>query len=142
MEMVIDFPGGSKVDAHFDGFVVKTDQPVKDGGEGSAPSPFSIFLASIGTCAGIYVLNFCRQRGISTDGIKIIERTYRNPTGGLVGNIDLEIQVPPEFPQHYTDALVKSAGLCTVKKHLENPPAFNVYTRTVQTDKEAPTSNS
>ena len=63
MEIIIDFPGGAKVDAHFSGFTVKTDQSPKGGGEGSAPSPFSLFLASIGTCAGIYVLGFCRQRG-------------------------------------------------------------------------------
>lgn len=132
MEMVIDFPGGAKVDAHFDNFTVRTDQPVTGGGEGSAPTPFLVFLASIGTCAGIYVLNFCRQRGLSTEGIQVIERIHRNPANGLVGDIDLEIQVPAAFPEQYRDALVKSAQLCTVKKHLENPPAFNVYTKTVE----------
>lgn len=73
MEMIIDFPGGAKVDAHFGSYTVKTDQPPAGGGEGSAPAPFEIFLASIGTCAGIYVLGFCRQRGLPTDGIRIIE---------------------------------------------------------------------
>ncbi len=58
MEMIIDFPGGAKVDAHFGNFTVKTDQPMSGGGDGSAPSPFDIFLSSIGTCAGIYVLGF------------------------------------------------------------------------------------
>ncbi len=63
MEMVIDFPGGSQVDAHFGPYTVNTDQPPMGGGEGSAPTPFAVFLSSIGTCAGIYVLGFCKQRG-------------------------------------------------------------------------------
>jgi putative redox protein len=131
MEMIIDFPGGARVDAHFDGFTVATDQPPVGGGENSAPAPFSIFLASIGTCAGIYVLGFCKQRGLPTEGIRIIERINRDPATGMVGKIDLEIQVPPEFPEKYRPSLVKSAELCAVKKHLEHPPKFDVFTREV-----------
>ncbi len=129
MEMVIDFPGGARVDAHFDPFTVSTDQPPAGGGENSAPTPFSVFLASIGTCAGIYVLGFCRQRGLPTAGIRLIERVQRSPLSGMVEKIDLEIQVPPTFPEKYYEALVRSADQCAVKKHLENPPKFAVYTR-------------
>jgi len=132
MEMIIDFPGGAKVDAHFGQFTVKTDQPPMGGGDGSAPAPFEVFLASIGTCAGIYVLGFCRQRGLPTEGIRIIQRAYSDFTTGLIGTIELEIQVPPTFPEKYHESLVRSANMCAVKKHLENPPKFNTYTRVVE----------
>jgi ribosomal protein S12 methylthiotransferase accessory factor len=127
MEMIIDFPGGSRVDAHFGPFTVATDQPPAS----SAPTPFAVFLSSIGTCAGIYVLGFCRQRGLATEGIKIVQRINSNPMNGMVEKIDLEIQVPPEFPQKYYDSLVRSAELCAVKKHLENPPVFEVTAKAV-----------
>lgn len=125
MEMIIDFPGGSRVDAHFGSFTIPTDQPPA----ASAPTPFAVFLSSIGTCAGIYVLGFCRQRGISTDGLRIIQRIHSNPTSGMVEKIDLEIQVPAEFPQKYYDSLIRSAELCAVKKHLESPPKFEITTK-------------
>ena len=128
MEMVIDFPGNSRVDAHFGSFIVKTDQPP----EASAPTPFASFLASIGTCAGIYVLGFCQQRGLPTDGIRIVQRMHSNPYTGMVGQIDLEIQVPPTFPEKYASALVRAAELCAVKKHFENPPEFEVFTKIVE----------
>jgi putative redox protein len=133
MEMVIDFPGGAKVDAHFGGFTIHTDQPPMGGGDGSAPTPFAVFLASIGTCAGIYVLGFCKQRGLPTEGIRIIQRMYNDPFSGMVGKIDLEIQVPPSFPEKYRPSLVRSAELCAVKKHFENPPKFNIFTQAVET---------
>lgn len=133
MEMIIDFPGGSRVDAHFGNYTVKTDQPPLGGGDGSAPTPFSIFLASLGTCAGIYVLGFCKQRGISTEGIRIIQRTVSDPVNyGMVGKLQVEIQVPPDFPEKYHDALVRSAEQCAVKKHLEKPPAFEVFTKAME----------
>ena len=128
--MIIDFPGDARVDAHFGQFTVKTDQPPV----ASAPTPFATFLASIGTCAGIYVLGFCQQRGLPTKGIRIVQRMQSNPFSGLVSNIDLEIQVPEIFPEKYCPALVKSAELCAVKKHFENPPQFNVYTEVAETE--------
>ena len=131
MEMIIDFPGGARVDAHFGNHTVPTDQPFQGGGADSAPTPFAVFLASIGTCAGIYVLGFCRQRGLPTEGIRIVEKVNYAVTG-MVETIDLEIQVPSEFPNKYYDALVRSADQCKVKQHLERPPKFNVYTQVVE----------
>jgi putative redox protein len=127
MEMIIDFPGGSRVDAHFGPFTVATDQPPIS----SAPSPFEVFLASIGTCAGIFVLGFCTQRGLPTKGIQIVERINHSPLTGMVETIGLEIQVPSDFPEKYRDSLIHSAQLCTVKKHLEKPPRFDITTKVV-----------
>ena len=128
MEMTITFPGGARVDAEFGEYIVRTDQLPQGGGEGSAPAPFALFLASIGTCAGIYVLGFCKQRGLSTEGIRIQQRVVPDPRTGLVGTIALDIQVPPSFPEKYHEALVRAASQCAVKKHLEHPPAFEVRT--------------
>jgi putative redox protein len=127
MAMEITFGPGDRVDAHFDGHVLATDQ------DGSQPAPFDLFLASIGTCAGIYVSRFCRKRGISTEGIRLAQSETVDEQSGMVSRIDLEIQLPRDFPDAYRDAVVRVAGLCTVKKHLEAPPALSVRTGTLQT---------
>lgn len=126
MDMTVTFPGGARVDAQLGSHIIRTDQPVRGGGDDSAPAPFSLFLASIGTCAGIYVLGFCNKRGLPTDGIEIVQRMVPDMRTGLVGRIELDIRVPPEFPEKYHEALVRAAGQCAVKKHLETPPEFEV----------------
>ena len=132
MDFIIDFPGGARVDAHFGDFTVKTDQPPQGGGENSAPTPFAVFLASIGACAGIYVLGFCKQRGLPVDGVRIVQRMHSTPfSQGLIDKIELEIQVPEGFPEKYHEALVRSAGMCLVKRHFENPPEFDIHTAVV-----------
>jgi ribosomal protein S12 methylthiotransferase accessory factor len=123
MEMEVVFPGGARVDAHLGNIVIPTDQ------NGSAPAPFALFLASIGTCAGIYVLGFCRSRGLPTDGVKVVQRMSVDAQTRLVEQVDLEIVVPPEFPEKYHAALVRAADQCAVKKHLDRPPSFSVRTR-------------
>jgi putative redox protein len=134
MEMEITFPGGARVDASFNGLTIKTDQPVQGGGTGSAPTPFATFLASIGTCAGIYVLGFCRQRGLPTEGLKLVQRMETDRATGMVGKIALDIQLPPGFPDKYKAAVIKSAEQCAVKKHLEHPPVFEVTTTAADTN--------
>ena len=123
MEMEIVFPGGSRVDALMGPHTVVTNQ------DGSAPTPFSLFLASVGTCAGIYVLGFCQARNLPTEGIKIVQRVIADPNTRMIDTIQLDIIVPPSFPEKYHDALVRAADQCAVKKHLENPPEFEVRTR-------------
>jgi ribosomal protein S12 methylthiotransferase accessory factor len=124
--MIIDFPGGARVDAHFGGFTVPTDQPPNGGGQGSAPTPFLTFLTTIGTCAGIYVLGFCRQRGIPTDEIRLVQRMRVNPMSGMVTDIGVTIELPASFPAKYVDAVVRAADQCAVKKHFEHPPVIRV----------------
>jgi ribosomal protein S12 methylthiotransferase accessory factor len=116
------------VDASFGSFTVRTDQPAQGGGQASAPTPFATFLASLGTCAGIYVLGFCRQRGLPTEGIRLVQRMEVDPLTHMTSKVALEIHVPSDFPEKYRTALIRSAEQCAVKKHIENPPKFEITT--------------
>jgi len=118
----VTFPGGVRVDAEFHGITIKTDQPVYAGGAGSAPSPFDLFLASLATCAGYYVLAFCRSRKIPTTGIEVSMRTEKDPEIKMISRILIDISLPPDFPEKYTAAVVKAADQCTVKAHLLQAP--------------------
>jgi len=128
MEMEIYFPGNRKVFASYRDMIIETDQQVAAGGDGSAPAPFDLFLASIGTCAGIYVLSFLDQRDLPKDGAKIILRQERDPETKMVSKISLEIKLPEGFPEKYAGAIVRAANMCAVKRHMENPPSFETYT--------------
>lgn len=127
MEMKITFPGGKKVNAEMGGMIIPTDQPLEEGGDGAAPSPFIYFLASLGTCAGIYVLSFCQQRGINTEGLSLSQQmVFDNTQDGRkkLSKVTIDITLPPGFPEKYRNAIVKSAELCTVKKVIMDPPEF------------------
>jgi ribosomal protein S12 methylthiotransferase accessory factor len=124
MDMEVFFPGNKRVHARYKGFLIETDQPALSGGDGSAPAPFDLFMASIGTCAGIYVLSFLEQRGLSTEGAGLVLRQERDPETKLVAKVMLEIKLPADFPDKYRDAVIRAAEQCAVKRHLDNPPVF------------------
>ena len=125
-EIKISFTGGLRVEARYKGFVIKTDQPAYSGGDGSAPAPFDLFLASIATCAGYYVLAFCNKREIPTEKAAVVMKTRRNPETKRIEKISIEIQLPPEFPEKYKKAVIKAVDSCSVKAHILNPPVFEV----------------
>jgi putative redox protein len=124
--MIVTFPGGKRVDAEYAGYTFRTDQPPQGGGEGSAPPPFDLFLASIATCAGIYVKGYCDSRGIATEGLGLEMRIEREPEKHRVVRMVLEIKLPEGFPEKHREAVIRAADLCAVKKHILQPPAFEI----------------
>ena len=125
-EIKVTFGGGLKVDADVHGRVIRTDQPVREGGEGTAPSPFDLFLAALATCAGYYALSFCIGRGLSTSGLAVSLVTEKEAGSKLIGRMTIRIALPPDFPDKYHGPIVKAVEACTVKAHMDHPPVFDV----------------
>jgi len=124
LEARITFPGGQRVDAEIEDRVIQTDQPASEGGSGSAPEPFALFAASLGTCAGLYVLRFCQVRRLPTLGLALRQR-LRFEDGTLTA-VELEVELPEGFPEKYQEALVRAAEGCKVKRAIEARPRFVV----------------
>ena len=120
MEMHVTFPGGKRVNATFDRHVVHTDQ------DGEDPSPFELFLASLATCTGYYVLAYCDARRISTDNLEVVQRTIYSADGKTLTDIALEVHLPADFPEAHRAGVVRAAESCKVKKLLARPPAVSV----------------
>ncbi|MFH1120330.1 MAG: OsmC family protein [Bacteroidota bacterium] len=134
--MKITLEGKKKVIADINGHKIVTDQPVRGGGDGSSPAPFDLFLASIGTCAGIFVKSFCDQRNIPTEGIFLEQDMKFDPASHLITNIDIKIILPDSFPEKYKEAVISSANLCAVKRHLHHPPVMTVVAETRESFQE------
>lgn len=126
--MEISFEGGKVVTAFVNGHSIRTDQPLDNGGENSAPCPFDLYLASIATCSAIYVKSFCEKRDIAVENIIITQETEYDAEGKLPVRVSLKIKLPAGFPEKYRDSVASAAGLCTVKKSIMNPPVFELIT--------------
>ena len=126
--MEIYFDGNKKVFANVNGFTVKTDQAIRSGGNGEFPEPFTLFLSSLGTCAGIYVKSFCDQRGIQADNINLTQEQFFDQAKKIIGKIQIKIHIPEDFPEKYEKPLIHTASLCAVKRHLREDIEVEVTT--------------
>jgi len=128
-ELKVVFGDKYRIDVEYKGYVIKTDQPVRDGGDATAPSPFDLFLASLAACAGFYAVAFCRERGIPTDGLGVTMTTERGEASKMIDKVTITVDLPAGFPEKYRFALVKAVDHCTVKAHILRAPRFEVVTR-------------
>ena len=126
MDMEIHFPGGKRINSSYKGFTVMTDQPKEEGGDNTAPEPFDLFLASMGTCAGIYALSFCEARNIDTEKLKMGLIFHKRDKSNLIERIEIKMRLPPEFQKENAKATVRPTRLCTVKKQMDNPPQIEI----------------
>jgi putative redox protein len=126
MSMKIILEGNMKVNAEYGNFIIRTDQSKKDGGDETAPAPYQLFLASIGTCAGAYIIAFCKSRNISYDGIELEQKMVYDTVKRKMGQIKINIKLPPDFPEKYRSSVVKAAESCAVKKTILDPPDFSI----------------
>ena len=126
--MEITFPGGVSVNALYKGFTIRSDQPEKSGGANAAPSPFDLFLGSIGTCAGFFALRFCQERQIDTAGLRLTMDVERDEERHRVSKLKIRIHLPKDFPEKYHKPIIRAVDQCAVKRHIMEPPEFEVET--------------
>jgi len=131
-EMTVSFPGGKRVSTSFKGHEILTDQPLHDGGGGTAPSPFDLLLASLATCTGFYVSSFCNSRELPLQDIRVT-MSWSPGEGRPLDEVEIQIETPPEFPSRYLKPLERAASHCTVKRTLADPPTVRVHVTPVET---------
>ncbi len=130
MDIRVRFPGGKRVDARVGAHCVRTDQSPEHGGQGFAPEPFDLFLASLASCAGLYVLTFCQARQLPTEGIWLEQHQEFDPTSHALTQVTLTVHLPVTFPDKYRDDVQHAADGSKLVKMLAAPPKVVVHTET------------
>jgi len=120
----VSFNGGKKMEARVGDKTVVTDLPPEMGGNGTAMEPFTLFMTSIATCAGLYALNFCETRKIPIENMALKMHYELNPKNKRCETLTIDLKLPNGFPEKYKNAILRAMDLCTVKGHMLNPPEF------------------
>jgi ribosomal protein S12 methylthiotransferase accessory factor len=122
----VSFSGGKRIQAKVDDFTIQTDQPIKYGGEATAPAPFDLFLASLATCAGIFAWNFCESRKLTTEGIALRMDCINDEKKKMITEIIFHLTLPEGFPEKYRSGILRAMELCAVKRHMQESPVFSI----------------
>ena len=107
--MKITFEGNKKVKVRVKDFDIWTDQPKEQGGDSSAPTPIDLFLASLGSCSGVFVLNFLKQHALPENVYLTMDPVW-NINEYVIDKINVVIHVPAGFPEKYEHALIDVAN--------------------------------
>ena len=120
--MRVEHRGGDKFDINVRGHVVRVDQPVKDRGEDTAPTPTELFIASLASCVAFYARRYLARHDLPTDGLAVEATFDMGSRPARVAGIAMRLIVPEGVPADRLDALLAVAAHCTVHNTLTSEP--------------------
>jgi uncharacterized OsmC-like protein len=118
--------GGDRFDIQVGGHTIRVDQPVRNGGDDTAPTPTELLVASLASCVAFYARRFLGRHGLSTDGLTVDAAYELADRPARVASMDLKLTVPPSTPEARLRALLAVATHCTVHNTLTEPPAIAI----------------
>lgn len=126
MEMKIAYKGGKKFIATCRGQQIIIDLPVEQEGNDEGMTPPETFIASLASCMGVYVLNYCRNVKINPNNMLLSVSWDKASNPARINNIKVEIRLPKMLDQERREALIKVAEHCLVHNTIHTPPKLEV----------------
>lgn len=122
----VEYQGGRKfqVTSGANSFVI--DLPKEKGGGGEGPNSTDVFISSLGSCVGVYIVFYCEKVGIDCSGM-VIDIDYKmadNPR--RVGEVDVKVSMSNAELGARKDAVLRTAQMCAVKNTFLNPPKIDI----------------
>jgi putative redox protein len=124
--MRVEHRGGDKFDINVRGHVVRVDQPVKDRGEHTAPTPTELLIASLASCVAFYARRYLARHDLPTEGLAVEATFDMGSKPARVAGIDMRLIVPEGVPADRLDALLAVATHCTVHNTLASEPDVSI----------------
>ena len=126
MEMKIAYRGGKKFLVACRGHQLIVDQPAEKEGHDEGMTPPEIFVASIATCMGVYVANYCKNVGLNPNDMLISVQWEQATNPARIGSIRVEIKLPKMESREREDAILKVAEHCLVHNSILQPPKVEI----------------
>jgi uncharacterized OsmC-like protein len=118
--------GGDRFDIEIGGHTITVDQPVDNGGEGTAPTPTELLVASLVSCVAFYARRYLARHGLDTVGLDVHAAYQLADRPARVASMDLQLTVPAGTPQTRLQPLLAVARHCTVHNTLKDPPDITI----------------
>jgi uncharacterized OsmC-like protein len=127
MEINIQHKGGMGFRVNIREHTIISDQPKDKGGMNEGPTPAELFVASLGSCIGVYAIWFCQKNKISYEAMKLNLVWAKSTTPpARIEQIDVTVSLPDGCPEALKKGLHEQVEKCLVHNTITNPPEINI----------------
>jgi putative redox protein len=126
MELKITHLDGVRFQAQTRNHTLICDQPADNGGADSGMTPPELLVASLGTCAGFYAVQYLKTRNLSPEGLEVTVTAEKLKQPGRLGNFRIKVQCPVELTPEQSEGLMRSVHHCTIHNTLLTPPSIEI----------------
>ena len=102
------------------------DQPVDNGGQDTAMTPPELMLASLGSCAAFYAVQYLKARNLADSGVEVSVPAKKLQSPARIGNFTIHVEYPVVLDQDHTEGLMRSVKHCLIHNTLLVTPEINI----------------
>jgi uncharacterized OsmC-like protein len=102
------------------------DQPAENGGEDSGMTPPELLLASLGSCAAFYAVQYLKTHKLAETGVEVTVTAEKLKQPARVGNFRIHVVCPVSLTEEQTEGLMRSVHHCLVHNTLLTPPEIKI----------------
>ncbi len=102
------------------------DQPAENGGEDSGMTPPELLLASLGSCAAFYAVQYLKTRNLAETGVEVTVTAEKLKQPARLGNFGVRVVCPLALTEDQTEGLMRSVHHCLIHNTLLAPPEIKI----------------
>ena len=124
--MDIEYGGGVRFEARTRTLAIVCDQPTENGGSDEGMTPPELLLASLGTCAGYYAVQYLNARKLPSAGLAVAVTAEKAKAPARLGSFCVELHVPGELPEQHVAGVSRAVQTCLIHNTLLHAPEIKI----------------
>ena len=126
MEVKVSHLGHVKFSIQSRSHSILCDQPVDNGGEDCAMTPPELMLASLGSCAAFYAVQYLKTRNLTDSGVEVSVTAEKLKGPARLWNFKIRVEYPVVLNEEHTEGLMRSVKHCLIHNTLLAPPQIDI----------------
>ena len=105
---------------------IMCDQPAENGGEDSGMTPPELLLASLGSCAAFYAVQYLKTRNLAESGVAVSVTAEKLKQPARLGNFKIRVASPVSLTEEQREGMMRAVHHCLVHNTLLSPPEIAI----------------
>jgi uncharacterized OsmC-like protein len=126
MEVKVSQLAGVRFNIQSRSHSILCDQPLDNGGEDGGMTPPELMLASLGSCAAFYAVQYLRTRGLAESGVEVSVSAEKLKQPARLGNFRIKVVCPVPLSEDQHEGLMRSVHHCLIHNTLLTPPEIAI----------------
>ena len=97
------------------------DQPAENGGADTGMTPPELLLASLGSCAAFYAVQYLKTRNLAESGVEVSVTADKLTQPARVGNFRVHVTCPVPLSEEQTAGIMRAVHHCLIHNTLLSP---------------------
>ncbi|MGA3048540.1 MAG: OsmC family protein [Terracidiphilus sp.] len=126
MEVTVRHLDHVKFSIHSRSHSILRDQPAENGGTDEGMTPPEFLLASLGSCAAFYAVQYLRTRNLDDRGVEVSVTAEKLKQPARLGDFRIHLSCPGPLTEEQTEGAMRSVHHCLIHNTFLNPPEIKI----------------